>query len=183
MKNVLVDAIRQANRDEPGQTLSDSGSFDTADSDFGVTANDAVADTQSIADELQLYETSNALTASDGGVGESIVLTDTTTSELAEAELPSDVQRTVPAVSARFNTVRRTPVLSRYSPHICVLLAALAAATWLMFQQLQIAQTGGILSAVRPTSAVQEQPGTVGGGQARFRFIESPVADSQEPAE
>ncbi len=52
MKSILVDALRQANDQEPDSTLSDSGSFDATDAAFGPTANAAEVVPPEHADEL-----------------------------------------------------------------------------------------------------------------------------------
>jgi len=183
MKSVLIDAIRRTNTDEPGQTLSDSGSFDTVDSEFGVTANDAVADTKSAAEDLQLYETSSALVLDEDGSDEAIFDSDTAIPESEIAEIASVIQRTAPTGPVQPRSLQRAPLIARYSPHLCLGLAILGAAAWFLLQRLEGALTNGNLGDVRQTTTMQEQPETVATGQARFRFLEHPLVATRESAE
>ena len=119
MKNPLVDVIRQSTGSD--QTLSDSGSFDTRDAEFGPTANDAAIEAV-LDDELELLESTGAIILDNGTI--SFQVHDP--GEDVETALQRQDEQ---AKVAEFDP-ERAPLISRYAPAICLAAALAAALGW-----------------------------------------------------
>ncbi|MEL7187873.1 MAG: hypothetical protein AAFN50_15805 [Pseudomonadota bacterium] len=119
MKNPLVDVIRQSTGSE--QTLSDSGSFDTKDAEFGPTANDEAIEVVRD-DELALLEATGAIVLDDGTISFHVSeVQDDIDAKLGLAGEPDEIREFDP---------ERAPLMSRYAPVFCLAAALLAAAGW-----------------------------------------------------
>ncbi len=169
MKSILVDALRQANGKEPDSTLSDSGSFDATAADFGPTANDEEVVPLAGPDEnLELMRTSAFHT--DEFDEES---------EPDSPEQPLALTRALNS-SALAPTQNSTtaPVLARFAPLVCVLLAVVSAASWALYQQFATANHDNRFGAAdMPFRSGVDQNGAPGAlyGADRFPFIDSDI--------
>lgn len=134
MKSLLVDAMRQANAGDTGASVSDSGSFEPADRDFDATANDEIIDScEPDADELELLSSTGVLVVGDE-VAES---TTEPSAELSRLDDPSGRLSISHGRRECITAPERVPVLTRYSAHLCVLLAVVSAGSWLLYQQIE----------------------------------------------
>lgn len=125
MKSILVDALREANGTKSESTLSDSGSFDATQSEFGPTANDEEVVPLAAPDEnLELLRTAS-------------FHTDDFDSEL-DTEFPEQSMAATRAIDAAvlaaIQSSARTPVLARYAPLICIAVAIVSAGSWAVYQ-------------------------------------------------
>ncbi len=179
MKSLLVDAIRRANDDETDKALSDSGTLESTGGEFGATANDSVADAGDATnvDELQLFETSKGLS-----IGEANLEYGTGPIEDHEALAVQQAARSTATV-LRHVDAYAVPVVSKYSPHLCIVLALLAAAGWMLFQEFQFTANDGGLGALRASSAMQESARAVNRRDVLFRFIHEGQRTIPERAE
>ena len=138
MKSLLVDVLRQANGGSPDKTLSDSGSFDTTRSEFPDTANDPVAeDTGTTDDALALFETSASAAA--------VVHDDDAQFSVLDDFLPAEDAgdaTSEPARPASFalpaNVHDKGPVVARFAPLACLVLALLTAVVWTGYQEMKL---------------------------------------------
>ncbi len=123
MKNPLADALRQAS--DGGQTLSDSGSYDTRGVEPGVTANDETVDVLPL-DELELLEATGALVVDGGGLP-------------LQATEPTDAAHLPDCGDAAMisHRLEQPPRLSRFAPLICVVAALAAAGGWGLYSRLE----------------------------------------------
>ncbi len=182
MKNLLLDALRQAGDDDERRTLSDSGSFDTTHSDFSTIANDAAAERQETAEELALFETSVSFAASFDIDGDEAGEVD----ELRQTQGPA-LQATAPgitvvnevaaaAVPASLPTVTREPVLARFAPHVCILLALIAAIFWFAVQHVRLSLVDTEFTAPRLNDSDSRYAGSddvaSGSDAEQFPFID-----------
>lgn len=135
MKSLLVDALRRANTGDTGPSVSDSGSFDTADSEFGATANDEVIDSHELdAEELELLSSTGVLVVSDDAAHSlTIPSAEFSPEEKSGAQLSISGER-----YAHVAPPGNVPVLARYAPLICIVLAIVAAGSWLLYRQVEI---------------------------------------------
>ncbi len=171
MKSLLVDALRQANGDDSDKALSDSGSFDAENQDFGDTAND---------DELELMSTHSALIVRQPQDEPQVEPQET----MAETELaiepvdvaehdqgPVDDEHAMTIVGMQPLPLRdgAMPRLARISPLLCLVAAALVAATWLLAHATGL--TRGGLGAVIEEPASDEAAEAVFGETTRFPFL------------
>tara|TARA_R110002096_G_scaffold130643_5_gene279918 strand:- start:14513 stop:15085 length:573 start_codon:yes stop_codon:yes gene_type:complete len=140
MKSLLVDVLRQAKDGSPNRTLSDSGSYDTTQSEVLDTANDPLAaqDAGLSDEELKLYETSASLEAAfnqsanedaaDAGFDEDAWATDSEASRIATQ---TQMSATAPALGD-------APAMARYAPLACIAAAFFAAALWIGYQHVAL---------------------------------------------
>lgn len=182
MKSLLVDALRRANTSDTGHSVSDSGSFDTADSEFGETANDAVMDGhEPDADELELLASTGVLV-----VGQE--QTDTTAHTAAGFSRfdDSDVRLSIPRDHRERTTAPEcVPALARYSPLICILLAFVAAGSWLLYQQVESRYFRDVFNSSHLQTSVKDDSATraltiAESNVGRFPFIDVPADESAE---
>lgn len=164
MKSLLVDALLQANSGDKGQTLTDSGSYDATDRVLPITANDAVAECSDTAEEA-----TNRRQADD----------------LQELSLEVEVkvreainEHSIPAAAVTWvaDPINEGPVLARFTPHACVLLAIVTAGCWFAYQQLRPTYSESVLgvSQLRASDAQTAQNGSVMNSSVvnRFPFLE-----------
>lgn len=182
MKSLLVDALRRANTDDTGRSVSDSGSFDTADSEFGDTANDAMIDThESEADELELLKSTGVIVVGDEVTGATIQeAPDFSRFDDAGAQ-PSIANGNHDADIAQ----ACVPALARYSPLICISFAIVAAGSWLLYQQLESRYFRDVFDTYRLQAAasddgVESALTTAESNLGRFPFIRVPAVDAAE---
>jgi len=136
MKSLLVEALLQANSGGKGQTLTDSGSYDTTDRELPITANDAVA------------ERSDATQ----GAASSRLPDDARELSLEEAEVEVIETRNeqnvlAPGGSLAADLTGKGPTLARFTPHACIMLAVVTAGFWLGYQHLRLAYSEAGLGA------------------------------------
>ena len=166
MKSILVDALRQANGKEPDSTLSDSGSFDATQPEFGQTANDAeVVPLENPDENLELLQTAAFHT------------------EDFDAEPDSEFPEQSLAVTRAIDSAAiipkrgssRAPVLARFAPLVCVALAIVSAGSWALYQQYGTANHNHRLGAadmpVNPGIANNAGESTASAAE-RFPFID-----------
>ena len=139
MKSLLVDVLRQAKSGNPDQTLSDSGSFDTTQSEIPETANDSVIEEGvDAADALKLFETSASLDATFAKPDDDAEFRETTALTLDDASGDTASEPLKPAPSAPLPSVHnKGPRIAQFAPLACVVLAATAAASWVGYQHLK----------------------------------------------
>lgn len=146
MKSLLVDALRQANTGDTGTSVSDSGSFETAeaDSEFGATANDEVIDSREPdEEELELLTSTGVLVVGED-VADSSVDPSIKFSRLNDSAAQLSISRGHhPHVTAP----ESVPVLARYAPLICIVLAIVAAGSWLLYQQIEVRYFHGVFDS------------------------------------
>lgn len=139
MKSLLVDAIRQSKYGNPEEALSDSGSFDTTQSEIAETANDAVADeTGGPDDELKLFETSASLDATFGESDNEAGFPGGDDLELGETPIDAIVGPRHTMRARTQSTHSAGPRVARFAPEICIVLAVLASASWFGFHYLKL---------------------------------------------
>jgi len=174
MKSPLVDAIRRANSDEPGEALTTSGSFVATRRDFGTTANDAnvAGELRPEYDDPQLPESTRAL------------VSDTTHGE--ESHEPAADDEFAPAAVEYANGRGRcAPAIARYCPVLCVALAIVAAGAWIVLQQIAMSvdRVGVAAQSLAPGVSDDTSRALTRTGRVKFRFIDGPLAVTEEPPE
>ena len=154
MKSLLVDAMRQANKGDNDEALSDSGSFDTTTDQFTETANDAVVEApQPHADDLQLLDPdAPGIGATDVealGTGADAVAVALPELESPEPANGRELSAELAAFDVAVPAVSRAPSLSRLSPAICLALFFAAGLAWSGWQYWQTQVAGEALGASR----------------------------------
>lgn len=175
MKSILVDALRQANEDEPQRELSDSGRFDTIREDFSATANQEMIDATfgDGDEELELMSTTRGLTANDGEAapGEAIP------AQLGETLAGATVLLTgSDCVVPDSDSLPPMPRLARHVPILCVAIALFAAAAWQGYQRLELRQYNSALGAIAmqtQAAAGQDELASDEPPAQRFRYLRS----------
>lgn len=179
MKSLLVDALRQARSSRQSNTLSDSGSFDTTNTEFANTANDPVVDdVVASSEELALFETLTGF--------------DRETDAFDDARSP-DAEFDEPRVSSRqrraghadaeegFESAReqphsRVPAVAKFAPLVCIAAALVAALFWGLFQSSDLARDGIAMLDVPSRNAEGDgfaNASQMGVAAERFPFIEN----------
>ena len=177
MKSLLVDALRQKDEGQDSDSLSDSGSFATQRADLAANAVDE-ADNSEVSGDLELMATGAFIVANDEGLKKldsaddevdgtkdvefsETVAGETTRLIMGEAVLPA--QDSLPSM----------PPIARHAPLACVVLALLAALTWLGVQQLELQQErsrlGSSTLALRAETAIGENG--IAATAPRFRYL------------
>ena len=172
MKSLLVDALRQANGEGTDKALSDSGSFDTSSQDFGETANDG---------ELELMSTHSALIVREPEAEPQEAEAETELEVAVEPEVVGvtehdegtiDDEHAMTIVGMQALPLRdgAMPRLARFSPLLCLVAAALVAASWLLAHATGLTRAG--LGAVVDEPAMNEgAQAVVFGETTRFPFL------------
>lgn len=187
MKSLLVDVLRQAKDGSPTRTLSDSGSYDTTQSEVVDTANDLLGtrDSGQSDDELKLFETSASLEAvfdqsanedaADGELGE-IAASNGGRASGADTQSPSS------AIAAG-----NVPALAKFTPVACLAAAFLAAAFWVGYQHLALKYAAPEIAttqALQPGNQAAENDGAVNTTtQQRFPFINAAIETNESESE
>ncbi len=178
MKSLLVDVLREAKNGRPEQTLSDSGSFDTTQDEIPPTANDAdISEHDADKKSLSLYETTASLdaapsAASDVGFSETNELT------FDDAQVDAVNEPHEPSIRVSIASAHSdAPRLARFAPLACVALAAIAAASWVGYQQLKLsyAESQFALAKMGLADAQASDVGRAATAQSteRFPFIKA----------
>ena len=178
MKSLLVEALRQKDEGQEGDSLSDSGSFATPRADLAATAADE-ASTSEAAGDLELMATGAFLVANDeelkklgGADGEEV---DGTTDVEFSGTIAGETTRLImgEAVLPAQDSLPSMPPVARHVPLVCVALALLAAITWLGIQQLELQQERSLLGSSTAALRAQVPAGQDGiaATAPRFRYL------------
>ena len=178
MKSLLVDALRQKDEGQEGESLSDSGSFATPRADIAATATDE-ADTPEASGDLELMATGTFVVANDEGLKQLENTDDDAVDETADVEFSATVAGETTrlimgeAVLPARNSLPSMPPIARHAPAVCLGLAVLAALTWLGIQQLELqherSQLGSSTAALRAEAGVGENG--IAATAPRFRYL------------
>lgn len=180
MKNILVDALRQATDKESETKLSDSGSFDTTQEDFTATANQDLIDAgfDDDVEELELMSTTRGLVVPGADAGGD--------DEADEAIASATVLLTgSDCVIPDKNSLPPMPQLARHVPVICVVVALLSAAGWLGYQHLELradASGLGAIAAQSPAATGQDELLPAEQAEQRFRYLRSALPVNEDEA-
>ena len=181
MKSILVDALRQSQGKDSHSTLSDSGSFDTTQTEFGPTANDEdVIVYDGPAEELELQQTGvfhQTSLMEQSGVftsEEMDSLVDDPAALHPAIHSPDTVRRAVPA-TPNSTTV---PTIARLAPLLCAGLAISAAMAWAGYRHFAAIDTSQGVGVSQSYSGVAGNNGEVENtvrinGAERFPFIDA----------
>ena len=179
MKSLLVDALREKDKGQEGEGLSDSGSFATPRADLAATSADEAGDATS-SDDLELAATSAFIVANDEKLqehdaGEGVSVDETTDVALSEA-IAGETTRFIAgeAVVPARDSLPSMPPVARHAPLACLVLALLSALTWFGIQELELQQERSLLgsstSALR-VNAIDNQGG-IEATSPRFRYLD-----------
>ena len=177
MKSLLVDALRQKEKGQDGEGLSDSGSFATPRADLAATSADE-ADTSQVSDDLELMATGALVVANDEGQSKPDIAEDDADGN-TDVEFSATIAGTTTCVvtddyilPAR-DSLPSMPPVARYAPMACAALALLAALAWFGIQQLELqqerSQLGSATSALRADTLAGE--GGLTATAPRFRYL------------
>ncbi len=171
MKSLLVDALRQAAVNDDDQSLADTGTIDSAGEEFDATANDEQGSPDA---EFELMVTTNSLVVAEAQ-------TDETDDDTAYGERHAgQIANRLPAL-ARTHAIRE---LARFSPLLCLIVAAMGAGGWISYQQVAATDNSTNLGAVVSGSRVNAGAAgidTVNRTEAtRFPFLIDGQVDSSE---
>lgn len=184
MKSNLVDALRRANEDKSGTSLSDSGSFDATEQDFSAPANQDMADAGfgEDDDELELMSTTRGLAVND--VADEV--RETMPAEFGETMASATVLLTgSDCVIPDSRSLPSMPRLARHVPALCVALALVAGAGWQAYQLLEFRQDTSALGAFPvPSQPGGQQEELVSADEPgiRFRYLNRPLPVSEDEA-
>ncbi len=177
MKSLLVDALRQKEEGQEGDSLSDSGSFATPRADLAANAVDEAGAAEAPGD-LELMATGAFIVANDEEL-KKLDSADDDVSETTDVEFSETVAGETTrlimgeAVLPARDSLPSMPPIARHAPVVCLALALLAAATWLGIQQLELqqerSQLGSSTAALRAEVAVSENG--ISATAPRFRYL------------
>jgi|GEM_PF-5888904 len=201
MKSILVDALRQSqgkdSDSDADSALSDSGSFDTTQTEIGPTGNDEnVIRSDDSAKDLELLKT---------GVFEKTDMLEQTGTFVSEELEPGGLDglpmpmaanaatmgpATAQTAAVQTSEVHLTaPAIVRFTPLLCIALAISSATAWTAYRYVAAIDTGNNVGASPRISGVSGNSGEVENtvhisGAGRFPFIDSglkaAVGDSSE---
>ena len=175
MKSILVDALRQSQGKDSDSTLSDSGSFDTTQTEFGPTANDEdVIVYDGPAEDLELLRTGVFEQTGAFEIEEEDPHLDDQTALRPATGTPATVPRANPAPPDR----SAAPAMARLAPLLCIALSIGAATAWVGYRYFTAIDTGHSVGAPQPYSGVAGNSGEVANtvrinGAERFPFIDA----------
>lgn len=177
MKNLLVDALREANSSDQNKALSDSGSYDTSSEDYSATANDAEVEQSALTDaDLALYETGVSIEV--GAVANDVPTPDPQESTADRNSVSQTVEQGHPGAAAA------APALARYAPLICLLFAGITASAWFAIHFLQWGFTESGIAVSQSPSTIAQIGSSSGvdssGPTEKFPYIDQVVV-MQEP--
>lgn len=181
MKSLLVDVLRQAKDGSPTRTLSDSGSYDTTQTEVVDTANDLLATRESglPADELKLFETSASLEPT---------FDESANEDAADAAFDDIATSTgghgsdaVARASSPASTLAsgNVPMLARFTPLASLAAALIAAVFWVGYQHLTLKYAAPEIAAAQSLrsdeAAAVEDSAVNPTTQQRFPFISGAI--------
>ncbi len=178
MKSILVDALRQANGEDNDEALSDdkalsdSGSYDASNKDFGDTANDGELELMSTHSALIVSESQDEPQASESAAEIELAEEQEVPEVIDHHDGPVDDEHAMTVVGMQPLPLQdgAMPHLARYSPLMCIVAAAAVAATWLLAQATGANRAG--LGTALPEPAAQETlEVAIFGETTRFPFI------------
>ncbi len=189
MKSLLVDALRQKEEGQEGNSLSDSGSFATPRADLAANVVDD-GDTSEASGDLELMATGACIVANDAGLkkldsadgGEVDETADVEFSETVAGETTRVIMGE--CVLPAKDSLPSMPPIARHAPIVCVVFALVAALTWLGVQQLELqqerSQLGSSTAALRAETLAGENGITA--TAPRFRYLDADGQPLEEEA-
>jgi len=169
MKSLLVDALRRKDEGQESDGLSDSGSFATPHADLAANAADE-ADNSGVSDDLELMATGAFIVANDEGL-KKIDASDVENSETVAGQTTRLIMGE--AIQPAQDSLPSMPPIARHAPLASLLLALLAAATWLGIQELELQQERSLLGSSTAALRAETEVGENGiaATAPRFRYL------------
>lgn len=177
MKSLLVEALRQKDKKQDDDGISDSGSFATSHADL-VTGSeevvtdpgDQVAETEAEGDgELELMATGALVVAND----DDDVAADTEEPDFTATIAAATTQLAVGVdLADPHDSLPAMPPLARFAPAICLGLAAVSAIGWFLLQRMELRQDIFGAFVGMPDRAAAAESAARSATTPRFRYLD-----------